>query len=163
METKKSVPFSTPRTPTCGDRGGKLIQYHGWGDPAIPALASIQYYDRVKAFMMKVPDERNSSRAVEDFYRLYMVPGMGHCGGGNGANVFGNRPGAPADADHDVVVALDRWVEKGVAPGAIIGTGKSVMEPAKTLTRRLCVYPQTAHYKGSGDPNDAASFTCSLR
>lgn len=145
------------------DRGGKLIQYHGWGDPAIPALSSIQYYDRVKAFMTKVPDERNSSREVEDFYRLYMVPGMGHCSGGNGANVFGNRPGAPADADHDVVVALDRWVEKGIAPGEIIGTGKSVTDPGKALTRPLCVYPQTAHYKGSGDPNDAASFTCSLR
>jgi hypothetical protein len=142
------------------DRGGKLIQYHGWGDPAIPALASIQYYDKVSAFMGKFPDERNASRNAHDFYRLFMVPGMGHCGGGNGPNTFGNRPGAPADADHDIVAALDRWVEQGTAPERIIGTGKSVLDPSKPLTRPLCPYPSAVHYNGTGDPNDAASFTC---
>ena len=145
------------------DRGGKLLQYHGWGDPAIPPLASIQYYDRVKAFMTKVPDERSSSKSIEDFYRMFLVPGMGHCGGGAGPNTFGNRPGATVDPEHDIVAALDRWVEKGVAPEHLIGTGKSVTDPSKTLTRPLCVYPQTAHYKGVGDPNDAANFTCAVR
>ncbi len=143
------------------DRGGKLIQYHGWGDSAIPAIASIQYYDKVRAFMSKAPDTRaDATKPVDNFYRLFMVPGMGHCGGGAGPNTFGNRVGAPADADHDIVVALDRWVEKGVAPEQIIGTGKSVTDAAKTLTRPLCAYPKTAHYNGSGDPNDASSFTC---
>ena len=101
-------------------RGGKLIQYHGWGDAAIAPIASIEYYERVKLFMSRFPDPRSeSSTHVDDFYRLFMVPGMGHCAGGNGPNVFGNRPGAPVDADHDVVVALEQWVEKGVAPEAI--------------------------------------------
>ena len=64
------------------------------------------------------------------------------------------------DAEHDVVSALDRWVEKGTAPDKIIGTGTAVDEPSKTLTRPLCPYPQVAHYKGTGDTNDAANFAC---
>jgi hypothetical protein len=144
------------------DRGGKLIQYHGWGDSAIPAINSIQYYDRVTAFMSKAPDERNSSRETQDFYRLFMVPGMGHCSGGAGPNIFGNRTGAPADAEHDVVEALDRWVEKGTAPEKIIGTGVSALDKTKPMTRPLCVYPAVAKYDGKGDPNSAASFSCAV-
>jgi feruloyl esterase len=142
------------------DRGGKLLQYHGWGDPAIPALSSIEYYDRVDAFLSKAPDDRSASRATRDFYRLFMVPGMGHCGGGIGPNLFGNRPGGPVDPDHDIVTALDRWVEQGIAPEKLIGTGKSVLDPSKPLTRPLCVYPAVAKYDGKGDPNNAASFSC---
>ena len=107
-------------------RGGKLIQYHGWGDAAIPATSSIAYYEKVKDFMSKFPDGRSSSaQPLDNFYRLFMVPGMGHCGGGNGPNTFGNRPGAPIDPDHDVVAALEQWVEKGIAPKQLIGTGKA--------------------------------------
>ena len=106
-------------------RGGKLIQYHGWGDAAVAPIASIEYYERVKLFMSRFPDPRSeSSTHVDDFYRLFMVHGIGHCAGGNGPNVFGNRPGAPVDADHDVVVALEQWVEKGVTPKQLIGAGK---------------------------------------
>jgi len=142
-------------------RGGKLIQYHGWGDAAIPATSSIQYYEKVKDFMSKYSDGRSSSaQPVDNFYRLFMVPGMGHCGGGNGPNTFGNRPGAPIDADHDVVAALEQWVEKGVAPKQLIGTGKASGDSSKMLTRPLCSYPQTAHYNGTGDTNQAANFTC---
>jgi feruloyl esterase len=142
-------------------RGGKLIQYHGWGDAAIPPIGSIEYYERVKLFMSRFPDPRtDASKPVDDFYRLFMVPGMGHCAGGNGPNLFGNRPGAPVDPDHDVVVALEQWVEKGVAPKQLIGTGKVAGDASKTLTRPLCVYPETAHYNGTGDTNQAASFTC---
>ncbi len=137
-------------------RGGKLIQYHGWGDAAVAPQGSIDYYELVRAFMTKYMDARSDrSKPVEDFYRLYMVPGMGHCRGGNGANNFGNGATVAADdPERDLVAALDRWVEKGVAPDHFIGTGKG-------LTRPLCVYPKTAHYKGSGDTNDAANFTCS--
>jgi len=142
-------------------RGGKLIQYHGWGDAAIPATSSIQYYEEVKDFMSKFPDGRsNSAQTLDSFYLLFMVPGMGHCGGGNGPNTFGNRPGAPIDPDHDVVAALEQWVEKGIAPKQLIGTGKATADPSATLTRPLCAYPQTAHYKGVGDTNQAANFTC---
>jgi len=143
-------------------RGGKLIQYHGWGDAAIPATSSIAYYEKVRDFMSKFPDGRSSSSAqpLDNFYRLFMVPGMGHCGGGNGPNTFGNRPGVPADPDHDVVAALEQWVEQGVAPKQLIGTGKVSGDPSATLTRPLCSYPQTAHYNGMGDTNQAANFTC---
>jgi len=84
------------------------------------------------------------------------VPGMAHCGGGEGPNNFGNLladVAVPNDAEHDVVSALDRWVQQGTAPDHLIGTGKG-------LTRPLCPYPQVARYKGTGDPNDASNFTC---
>jgi hypothetical protein len=139
--------------------GGKLIQYHGWGDAAIPALTSIDYYGHVREFLAKDPGV-----GVQDFYRLFLVPGMGHCGGGFGPNNFGNllQSSQPAivDPEHDVVAALDRWVEKGAAPDKIIGTGTAVDDPSMTLTRPLCPYPQVARYKGTGDTNDAANFAC---
>jgi len=144
------------------DRGGKLIQYHGWGDAAIPPLSSIDYYDQVNSFL-----NRNSSRkagAVADFYRLFMVPGMGHCAGGPGANNFGNSgvSSSSPDADHDVVSALERWVEKGAAPAKIIATGYVDGNPTKgvAVTRPLCPYPQVAHWKGTGSTDDAANFVC---
>jgi hypothetical protein len=96
--------------------GGKLIQYLGWGDPAISPLSSIAYYDSVRAFLDKYPDARHqASSSTQEFYRLFMVPGMGHCGGGVGANSFGNGASPQKDADHDVLSALERWVETGVA------------------------------------------------
>ena len=141
--------------------GGKLIQYHGWGDAAISALSSIDYYESVRTFLTRVPDARTSGAPpIDDFYRLFMVPGMGHCGGGAGPNRFGNGGSATSnDADHDVFAALERWVERGTAPDRIIGTGVTD-DPAKTLTRPLCPYPARAKYRGAGDVNDAASFTC---
>ena len=114
--------------------------------------------------MAKYPDPRTQARSsVDDFYRLFMVPGMGHCGGGSGPNVFGNGStvtGAANDPERDLVTALDLWVDKGVAPDHFIGTGKAVGDPAKVLTRPLCAYPKTARYNGSGDINDASNFTC---
>jgi feruloyl esterase len=143
--------------------GGKLIQYHGWADAAIAPLGSIEYYDKVRSFFSKYPDARNTSRTVTDFYRLFMVPGMGHCGGGIGPNNFGNRGNRfNGDPERDLLSALERWVEKGVAPERFIGTGNVGGDPAKTLTRPLCPYPQVARYNGSGDPNHAASFTCAV-
>jgi feruloyl esterase len=140
--------------------GGKLIQYHGWADAAISPFGSIEYFEKVRSFFSKYPDPR-SSGTVADFYRLFMVPGMGHCGGGIGPNSFGNGGNRfSGDPDHDVITALERWVEKGVAPERLIGTGNAGGDPAKTLTRPLCPFPQVARYNGSGDPNQAASFTC---
>ena len=144
--------------------GGKLIQYHGWGDAAIPAPSSIEYYESVKAFLSTYPDARTPANPpVEDFYRLFLVPGMGHCGGGAGPNRFGNGAAGAAvnrDADHNIFTALERWVEQGTAPQRIIGTGRAGDDPAKPLTRPLCPYPQTARYRGAGDVNDAANFSC---
>jgi feruloyl esterase len=145
-------------------RGGKLIQYHGWGDAAIAPQNSIDYYEMVRSFMANYPNGRTDAKGpVDDFYRLFMVPGMGHCGGGIGPNDFGTGPlmaGAETDPERDMVTALDRWVESGVAPDHIIGTGKSISDPGKVLTRPLCPYPKVARYKGSGDINDAVSFSC---
>ena len=142
--------------------GGKLIQYHGWGDAAIAPLSSIAYYESVRSFLAKYPDPRSdSSKPVQDFYRLFMVPGMGHCGGGAGPNRFGNGgPATSTDPEHDVFVALERWVERGVAPDRLVGTGVAADNPATTLTRPLCPYPNRAQYRGAGDVNDAANFIC---
>jgi feruloyl esterase len=143
------------------DHGGKLIQYHGWGDAAISPLNSINYFESVRDFLSRFPDPRHTSTDPMDFYRLFMVPGMAHCAGGMGPNDFGNagRPTHP-DAQHDVLSALEAWVEHGAAPAKLIGSGKDTADPAKLLTRPLCPYPQTAHYVGNGDPDDATNFTC---
>jgi feruloyl esterase len=136
-------------------RGGKLIQYHGWGDAAIPPQGSVDYFRSVQKTMGK----------TDNFYRLFMVPGMSHCAGGPDATLFGNALASVLpqdDADHDVVMALDRWVEKGTAPDKIIATGFLDNNPAKgvAMTRPLCPYPQQARYKGAGNTNDAANFVC---
>jgi hypothetical protein len=145
--------------------GGKLIQYHGWGDAAISPINSIEYYESVGAFLAKYPDPRSdSSKTERDFYRLFMVPGMGHCGGGLGPNSFGNAGIAPApvnkDPERDILSALERWVEKGVAPDRLIGSGTVVGDSSKKMTRPLCPYPKVAQYQGAGDPHDATSFGC---
>jgi feruloyl esterase len=93
---------------------------------------------------------------------------MSHCGGGVGPVRFGNDGGGagPASsdqaADHDIFVALEHWVEQGVAPSRLVGSGPSPINAAQTMTRPLCPYPQQAQYKGSGDTNDAANFACAL-
>jgi hypothetical protein len=133
-------------------RGGKLIQYHGWGDAAISPFNSVNYAESVRAKM-------GASSAA--FYRLFMVPGMSHCNGGLGANEFGNAGLAVGDAEHDIVTALDAWVEKGSAPDKIIASGYVDGDRTKApMTRPLCPYPQEAQYTGKGDTNDAASFVC---
>jgi feruloyl esterase len=145
-------------------RGGRLIQYHGWGDAAIAAESSIEYYEQVEARMGTGPN-----RSVDDFYRLFMVPGMGHCFGGIGPHDFGN-PGSMAppstDPDRDVVAALERWVEHGTAPDRIVASGIRPATPlgnaSKTvkITRPLCPYPKTAKYSGTGSSDAAENFSC---
>jgi len=105
---------------------------------------------------------------VESFARLYMVPGMQHCASGPGPDSFGQNAGGVSDAQHNIELALEQWVEKGVAPTAIIAsksgaTGPDPADSAKPakITRPLCPFPQIAKYKGSGDTNDAANFACS--
>ncbi|HEY2819472.1 MAG TPA: tannase/feruloyl esterase family alpha/beta hydrolase [Candidatus Acidoferrum sp.] len=143
----------SPNLSAFKSRGGKLIHYAGWGDAAIPPQGSVNYFESVQSKMGN----------TEGFYRLFMVPGMSHCGGGAGANAFGNGAAVPnADASDDVVMALDRWVEHGVAPAKIIATRYVDNNPATgvEMTRPLCPYPQQARYNASGEPNQASSFTC---
>ncbi len=136
-------------------RGGKLILYHGWNDPAISALNTIHYYDSVVS--------RLGRRETDAFARLYMVPGMQHCGGGPGPSSFGQFGPAPSnEPQRNVSAALERWVENGKAPSVIVAAKYVNDDAAKGVqtTRPLCPYPQVAKYEGQGDPNDAASFAC---
>jgi len=138
-------------------RGGKLILYHGWNDPAISPLSTIQYYEAVQ----KIDPQASS------YLRLFLVPGMQHCMNGPGPSSFGQfgwMPGSgPDDAAHNLYRALEEWVAKGPAPESVIAskidTGRDG-KPAVSMTRPLCAYPGTAHYDGKGDPKQAASFSC---
>ena len=137
-------------------RGGKLILYHGWDDPAISALNSINYFESVGS--------RMGGKERDAFVRLYMMPGVQHCAGGPGPASFGQYPGAVRkDSQHNAELALEQWVEKGIAPAAMIATKYLDDDPGKgvKMTRPLCPYPQVAKYKGSGDSNDAEYFVCS--
>jgi feruloyl esterase len=120
-------------------RGGKLIQYHGWSDPQISPLNSTDYFRRVL-------DTLGGAESVDQSYRLFMAPGMGHCGSGEGPNQF------------DMVAALEEWVEHGAAPDRIVA---SRVEQGRVIrTRPLCPYPTVARYKGSGSPDEAINFVC---
>jgi feruloyl esterase len=135
-------------------RGGKLILYHGWNDPAITPLNTINYYNSVIAKM--------GEHETETFVRLYMAPGVQHCGGGPGPDSYGEVGDLNSgDPKHSLDAALEVWVEKGTAPSTVIAS-KFAKEDRQhtTITRPLCAYPQEAKYRGSGDTNDAASFVC---
>ena len=116
--------------------GGKLIMWHGWADHALTALRTIQYYEDVIRAMGPEAD-------ADDFFRLFLAPGMHHCGGGPGPSAF------------DALTALENWVERGVAPDAIVAANLTF-----DRTRPLCAYPKVAVYNGSGSIDDAANFSC---
>jgi feruloyl esterase len=138
------------------NRRGKIIHWHGWEDPAISALSSVDYYNEVVA----------ANHDASDFYRLFLVPGMVHCGGGPGPNSFGQSlaQAKPLDnsPENDILSALERWVEKGDAPKRIVAVKYVNDLPAQGVlrTRPLCAYPRTAVYRGTGSTDDAANFDC---
>ena len=137
--------------------GGKLLQYHGWNDGSPSPHHSVDYYD-------DVIKQIGSLSQTEDFYRLFMVPGMMHCGAGPGPNLFGNMMdfGAANDVDHNIYAALERWVEQGVAPDRIIAKKYLDDDPAKgvEMTRPLCPYPQVAKWSGKGATSEAQNWSC---
>jgi feruloyl esterase len=115
---------------------GKMIMSHGWADPSVTPNRTVNYYNSV---LKTTPN-------AADSVRLFMVPSMGHCGGGDGPNSF------------DLVTALDQWVEKGIAPQQVLA---SRIQGGKVVrTRPLCPYPQVARYKGTGSIDEAANFVC---
>jgi hypothetical protein len=146
--------------------GGKLIQFHGWADPAVPPLGSINYYQTVVAAIgSKLPHKENALQETQSFYRLFMAPGMGHCNGGPGPNSFGKvvgGPGIPGSPQNDIVSSLEDWVEHGVPPDEIIATKYVDDNPSKgiKLTRPLCPYPEEAKWTGKGSTDDASNFVC---
>ncbi len=122
------------------DRGGKLVLWHGWADQLIYPEGTIDYYQRVAKQM-------GGAGNTATFARLFLAPGVGHCGGG---------PGPAPDGQFDAVV---RWVEQGQAPETL----KAVRRDASgsvVRTRPLCRFPMVARYKGAGSTDDAASFVC---
>ncbi len=134
-----------------------MLYYHGAADPLIPAQNGVDYFE-------SVVKTQGGSEKTEQFFRVFLVPGLYHCAGGPGASGFGGSVAPPVvDADHDVTAAVAKWVEQGVAPQRIVATKYVDNSAAKgiALQRPLCVYPMVARYKGSGDQNDAANFTCS--
>lgn len=139
------------------DNGSKLILYQGWADPLIPGYAAIDYWQALR---------RNDGDDVADYARLFMAPGMWHCSGGPGANVFGAQnqvaPPKPGDPNDDALAALTNWVENGFAPTEIVATKFIADVPAQGIAfqRPLCQYPKHAAYRGAGDPKDPTSFEC---
>ena len=128
------------------DRGGKLIVYHGWSDADISPLGAIDYYEKVAGVIGAANEREDSLAETREFFRLFMVPGMGHCRGGPGPDRF------------DTLTALERWVEQGEAPERIIA---SKIEDGKVVrTRPLCPYPKVARWNGTGSTDDAANFIC---
>jgi hypothetical protein len=131
-------------------RGGKLLMSHGWTDGLIPANNTLRFYNGLMPTL--------SAQQAASQYRLFMVPGMDHCGGGEGASTF------------DTLGTIDQWAATGQAPNMILATrgpagpggppGAPPPPAREPISRPLCPYPQYARYNGSGDPKDAASFSC---
>lgn len=119
--------------------GGKLLSYHGWSDPQISPGSTVQYYEQVLEAM-------GGSEVVQANYRLFMVPGMNHCGGG------------PGTAQFDMLTALENWVERGEAPDRLLAGHRDA--DRITFTRPLCPYPQIAVFQGSGSTDTAENFSC---
>jgi Tannase and feruloyl esterase len=123
------------------DRGGKLLMYHGWADPQVPAMNTVEYFDAVV--------KRSGRAAVGKSVELYMVPGMAHCAGGPGTDVF------------DKMGAIEQWVTRGAAPSQI--TAAHLTDGIAVRTRPLCPFGHVARYKGTGSIDEAASFECAVR
>lgn len=120
-------------------RGGKLIMYAGGSDPIVPPEDGAAYYESVAKQM-------GGLASIQDFYRFFTVPGMGHCGGGAGTS------------DFDMLTALEAWVERGVAPNTILATHST--NGAVDRSRPLCPYPTVARWTGKGDAASAENYTC---
>jgi len=118
-------------------RGGKLLMTYGWADPILEPMAGVNYYEQAVA---------KNGPATSDFFRLFMVPGMAHCGGGVGPD------------RHDPVTAMINWVEKDKAPASMVAS--RVVGGQVVRTRPLCAYPQVARYAGQGSIDDASNFRC---
>ncbi|HEY3840274.1 MAG TPA: tannase/feruloyl esterase family alpha/beta hydrolase [Bryobacteraceae bacterium] len=130
-------------------RGHKLIVYHGWADWLVPPGEAINYREAVLARRRQELGAKVTGAAVQQdvdqFYRLFMIPGMAHCSGGPGLTGFSGMD------------PLVKWVEEGIAPDSVVVSGKPAGLP---VHRPVCPYPSVAQYRGSGPVDQAESFTC---
>ena len=131
--------------------GGKLLLWQGFADPQVPVLNTVAYYERLIASQM--PDGRHDAaarkeavRRTQEFARLFLGPGVGHCSGGAGPDTF------------DAGTPTRQWVQQGIAPDQIVAS--KVINGVTTFTRPLCPYPALPRYSGVGDPTLASSFKC---
>ena len=163
-------------------RGGKIVHYHGWNDSVVPPDGSIAYLHSLTQFekLQHLPKHafdqqvdklspqvvaataQAFGKRVQEYHRLFMLPAVSHCGGGTGPNAIGGGAPEPTaalrDADHHAVSAVIKWVEEGVAPEKIVAS--RIVGGAVVRQRPVCPYPAQAAYDGSGDINDADSFSC---
>jgi feruloyl esterase len=136
---RNSLDAADPNLKPFVERGGKLIMYHGWSDPGIPPMNTVDYYKKAANLL---GGETKAGQSI----RLFMIPGMNHCQGGSGTDKFNG------------IAALSEWVESGKAPGRIPASHQTAGKVDRT--RPLCPYPQTAVYKGTGSTDEAGNFTC---
>jgi feruloyl esterase len=135
----KEVLELEPNLSAFASRGGKLLLYHGWADQQVAPGSSVEFYQAAVKASPKPPESPG-------WVRLFMVPGMGHCSGGEGPNEF------------DTLTAMERWVEQGTPPAQIVASHRAGGRVDRT--RPLCPYPQVARYSGSGSSDEAANFSC---
>jgi feruloyl esterase len=136
----KDIDDLDPHLASFAKHGGKLLIYHGWADQQVAPGSSIEFY---KSVVNLSGDPAQASNWI----RLFMAPGMGHCSGGEGPDTF------------DKVSLIEHWVEQDKAPVQIIAAHHAAGQVDRT--RPLCPYPQVARYNGTGNIDDALSFTCS--
>lgn len=139
-DSQNILSLTDPNLKPFFDRGGRLLMYHGWQDPQVPAQNAVRYFNDVA--------KASGGGSVGTSIQLYMVPGMNHCQGGPGTDTF------------DKMAAIEQWVQTGHAPASIIASHSTSGKVDRT--RPLCPYPQFAVYKGTGSTDDAGNFICEM-
>jgi feruloyl esterase len=137
----KNVDELDPHLAAFAKRGGKLFIYHGWADQQVAPGSSIEFYESARTLS-------GNSAPASNWIRLFMVPGMAHCSGGEGPDTF------------DKIGVMERWVETGEPPSSVIATHRNAGKVDRS--RPLCPYPQVARYNGAGSVDEASNFTCRL-
>jgi feruloyl esterase len=140
LKNASFVEASNPDLSKFKARGGKLLLWHGWADPGPAPENTINYYTQAAKTV--------GGGAPDDWMRLFLMPGVAHCGGGVG----------PDQADF--LGAMERWREQGVAPGQITASRNAGRSGLTPMTRPLCPFPQVAKYKGTGSTDEAGNFSC---